>query len=83
MAENLIIASGDTVEMEGTNVYDLISITNNSVLKVSSQSGLLKLICDSLHLGGTSKIIADGISVDSSYGGQDYQSLAGGGAGSG
>ena len=82
-ADNLIIASGDTVEMSGTHVYDLVSITNSSILSVESEVGTLKIICDSLHLGGTSKIIADGISTDTSNGGQDYQALAGGGAGAG
>ena len=48
MANNLIIATGDTIEMSGTHTYDIISITNGSILSVESQNGKLKLICDSL-----------------------------------
>ena len=46
MANNLIIATGDTIEMSGTHNYDIISITNASILSVESQNGKLKLICD-------------------------------------
>ena len=83
MANNLIIATGDTIEMSGTHNYDIISITNGSILSVESQNGKLKLICDSLFLGQSSKIIADGISSDSINSGEDFQSVAGGGAGGG
>ena len=81
MANNLIIATGDTIEMSGTHNYNIISITNGSILSVESQNGKLKLICDSLFLGQSSKIIADGISTDSLNSGDDFQSVSGGGAG--
>ena len=45
--------------MSGTHNYDIISITNGSILSVESQNGKLKLICDSF-LGQSSKIIAGG-----------------------
>jgi len=82
-AENLIISSGDTVQLSGTHYFDIVSITNSSTLSVESDSGSLKIICDSLHIGGTSKIIANGVSLDTLFGGQSYQALAGGGAGAG
>ena len=82
-AEDLIIFSGDTVQLSGTHYFDVVSITNSSTLSAESDSGSLKIICDSLHIGGTSKIIANGVSTDTLFGGQSYQSLAGGGAGAG
>ena len=82
-AEDLIIFSGDTVQLSGTHYFDVVSITNSSTLSVDSDSGSLKIICDSLHIGGTSKIIANGVSTDTLFGGQSYQALAGGGAGAG
>ena len=80
-AENLIISSGDTVQLSGTHYFDIVSITNSSTLSVESDSGSLKIICDSLHIGGTSKIIANGVSTDTLFGGQSYKALSVGGSG--